>query len=121
MFILFLQQAETNATNRATAEETTRARASERERETRKTRYGADDRDEREGGIPLDALQRCRFTALPLRTVTCILEALPSYRGKMFCSKLKKKKLEIFFYKYNLFVLGEGGGGESLYKFYKEN
>jgi hypothetical protein len=38
VFILFLQQAETKATNRATAEETTRARARERERETRKAR-----------------------------------------------------------------------------------
>ncbi len=86
MFILFLQQAETKEKNRATAEETTRARARERERETRKTRHGAEDREERDGGIPLDALQLCHFTALPPRTVTCILEALPSYRGKMFCS-----------------------------------
>jgi len=84
-------------------------RARERERETRKTRHGAEDRDERDGGIPLDALQLCHFTALPLRTVTCILEALPSYRGKMFAQNFKKKKLEIFFYKYNLFELWGGG------------
>jgi hypothetical protein len=34
---------------------------------------------------------------------------------KCFAQNFKKKKLEIFFYKYNLFVLGGGGEGGGVY------
>jgi hypothetical protein len=60
VFILFLQQAETKAKNRATAEETTRARARER---------AWDEKDETRRGRPGRERRwytAWRFTALPL-------------------------------------------------------